>query len=72
MERRWISFEQAVEGELNSRTTYEVYTVKPGDTLWGIAEAKLGVGSRHPEIKRLNSLEDDTLHLGQRLQVPKQ
>jgi len=66
------TFRAAVEGELNSRTTYDVYTVKPGDTLWGIAEAKLGVGSRYPEIKRLNSLEDDTLHLGQILQVPKQ
>lgn len=30
------------------------YTIKPGDTLWGIAQAKLGSGARWEEIYKLN------------------
>lgn len=31
------------------------YTVGPGDTLWGIADKRLGDGSRYDEIERLNA-----------------
>ena len=30
------------------------YTVKPGDSLWEIAEAHLGDGNRYKEIAKLN------------------
>lgn len=49
----------------------ETYTVKKGDTLWGIAEAKLGNGARYPEIKTLNGLTSDTIKTGQVLKIPK-
>jgi LysM repeat protein len=51
--------------------TYETYTVAKGDTLWGIAAAKLGNGSRHPEIKALNGLASDAIAVGQKLKLPK-
>jgi hypothetical protein len=47
------------------------YTVKKGDTLWGIAAVKLGSGTRYPEIKVLNGLTSDTITIGQKLNIPK-
>lgn len=35
-------------------TSYTTYTIKQGDTLWGIAKKKLGSGSREREIYNLN------------------
>lgn len=52
--------------ELLDRT----YTVKKGDTLWGIAEEKLGYGRRFVEIKKLNGLSDDIIYPGQVLKLP--
>jgi LysM repeat protein len=49
---------------------YETNTVKKGDTLWGIAAAELGGGSRYPEIKARNGLDSDTLVTGQKLKIP--
>lgn len=46
------------------------YTVKAGDSLWGIAQSLLGDGSRYGEIKALNGLTGDTIHPGQVLRVP--
>jgi len=37
------------------------YTIRPGDTLWAIAQRELGNGSRHPEIARLNSIANPNL-----------
>jgi LysM repeat protein len=51
--------------------TNETYTVVKGDTLWGIADKKLGSGSRYPEIKSLNGLTGDTIHAGHVLKLPK-
>lgn len=49
----------------------EVYTVVKGDSLWAIAQKKLGSGARYPEIKVLNGLASDTIHAGQKLKIPK-
>lgn len=50
---------------------YYNYTVKKGDTLWNIANDLLGNGFRYKEIKSLNSLEKDTIYVGQTLKIPK-
>lgn len=51
----------------NSSTTY---TVKSGDTLWGIAERYLGSGSKYSELKSLNGLASDTIYPGQTIKIP--
>ena len=50
-----------------TETNYEVYTVKPGDTLYAIANR---YGVTVDEIKRLNNLTSNLLSVGQRLQIP--
>lgn len=48
---------------------FALYTVKPGDTLWGIAR-QLGVSVN--DLAALNNITDpDTLEAGQELRVPK-
>ncbi len=49
------------------------YVVKAGDSLWRIAEAKLGNGARYSEIAELNAgiiTDEDTLVVGMRLKLP--
>ena len=48
----------------------EVYTVVAGDTLWGIAQKKLGSGARWQEISKLNGLTSSTIVVGQKLKIP--
>ena len=50
---------------------YENYTVKVGDTLWGIAEKLLGSGTEYTKIKSLNNLNSDVIYKGQILKIPK-
>ena len=47
-----------------------VYTVKPGDTLWGISQLYLGTGKNYNEIQSINHLKDDTIHPGQTVLIP--
>ena len=47
-----------------------VYTVKSGDTLWGLSQKYLGSGQKYYEIQALNHLSDDTIHAGQTLLIP--
>ena len=48
--------------------------VEPGDTLWSIARARVGLeGDPRPyilELRELNGLETSELHAGQRLALP--
>lgn len=53
-----------------AETDETTYTVKKGDTLWGIATKMLGKGNRYPEIKALNGLKDNIIHTGQVLKIP--
>ncbi len=50
---------------------YTAYTVVKGDSLWGIAQNKLGSGARYPEIMSLNGLSSTTIYAGQVLKIPK-
>ena len=45
-------------------------TVKPGDSLWAIAERELGNGYRFGEIRTLNGLEGYVIYPGQVLRLP--
>ena len=46
------------------------YTVKKGDSLWGIAQDVLGSGSRFKEIQALNGLSSNMIKPGQVLKMP--
>ena len=46
------------------------YTVKSGDTLWGIAERLLGAGDRYVQLMSANGLKDATIYPGQVLTIP--
>lgn len=48
----------------------ESYEVKKGDTLWKIAELKMGSGFKWQEIKNLNNLKSETIEVGQKLNIP--
>ena len=64
-------FRAEVKAMLQPKTTSEtVYTVKKGDSLWKIAQEQLGNGARYTEIKALNNLKTDTIHVGQVLKIP--
>lgn len=43
------------------KATPKTYTVKPGDTLWAIAQRYLGNGARYPELAKLNNLSNPNL-----------
>ena len=51
-----------------TRSSYLAYVVKKGDTLYSIAR-KLNI--KINELKELNRLKDNTIHLGQELVLPK-
>ena len=46
------------------------YTVKKGDTLWGIAERMLGSGDRYIQIMSANNMVSTTIHPGEILVIP--
>lgn len=50
--------------------TYDMYTVKKGDSLWKIALEKLGSGSRYGEIMKLNNMESTMIYEGNILCIP--
>ena len=50
-----------------NETSYEVYTVENGDTLYAIANR---YGVTVDEIKKVNNLNSNLLSIGQKLQIP--
>jgi len=52
-------------------SSYDIYTVVKGDSLWKLAAKKLGSGSRYHELKELNGLTSDVIYAGQKLKIPK-
>lgn len=51
-------------------TDYITYTVKKGDSLWNIAKAYLGNGSKYTEIATLNNIKDNFIYAGLTLKIP--
>ena len=57
--------------ELCSKSTKTYYTVKKGDTLWGIAKKYYGNGSKYPTIAKANNIiNPDNIKVGQKLLIP--
>lgn len=53
----------------NSELQNGIYTVKRGDTLWGIAEKFYGNGSEYARIMKDNGLTSSFVQIGQRLKI---
>ncbi|MEL7147835.1 MAG: LysM peptidoglycan-binding domain-containing protein, partial [Bacteroidota bacterium] len=49
------------------RPAYEIYEVKPGDTLWGIAKQYEGVSAE--DITRWNNISNERIDIGQKLKI---
>ena len=52
-------------------TSYTVYTIQKGDTLWNISKKFLGKGNRYKEIMALNGLRTTGIKAGRTLKIPK-
>ncbi len=52
-------------------TSYTTYTVKKGDSLWGIAKKLLGSGNKYTQIQKANGLSGSLIKVGQKLKIPK-
>lgn len=61
---------EVVTEQSSPTSGYDTYTVKKGDTLWGIATKYLGNGAKYKEIMTLNSLTSTTIHTGLVLMIP--
>lgn len=59
-----------VATDTEQEPNYITYKVQRGDSLWSIAKANLGNGSRWTEIKALNNLTSNTIYPGQTLKLP--
>ncbi|MDD4510664.1 MAG: N-acetylmuramoyl-L-alanine amidase [Oscillospiraceae bacterium] len=67
----WVDMDAlAVVGAPSTGGNSATYTVKQGDTLWGIAATFLGSGARYPEIQAANGLTSDVIKTGQVLKIP--
>ena len=56
--------------DIAAASSARTHTVVRGDTLWGIAAAYLGDGSRYTEIMQRNGLRSVIIKIGQELQIP--
>lgn len=55
----------------HTKTEIRQYTVKSGDTLWGIAQKQLGAGKRYTEIASLNGINNpNSVPVGTVLKMP--
>ena len=63
----WVN---AADIGADSGAEQSVYTVVAGDSLWGIAQKRLGNGNRYKEIMTLNGLSSTVIRPGQKLKLP--
>lgn len=53
-------------------STGKTYTVKPGDSFWGIAQSQMGNGSLYQELAEYNGMKPtDTIYPGNVLKIPR-
>ncbi len=67
----WVDAADITNGASGTAVSQTVHTVARGDTLWDIAQNRLGNGSRYKEIMTLNGLKSTVLKVGQVLKLPK-
>ena len=67
---RLLCFDEAGKVVYAGSAAASTYTVQKGDSLWAIAEKRLGNGTRYNEIKKLNGLTSDVIYAGQVLKLP--
>lgn len=65
-----LKLSEVNEGAAVPEETTSTYTVVKGDTLWGIAQKKLGNGNRYKEIMELSDISSTTIYVGQVLILP--
>lgn len=77
LEKEGYNYDE-VQAEVNKLTkapasapVSNTYTVKSGDTLWAIAQSKLGNGARYKEIMTLNGKVNTIIRVGEVLKLPK-
>jgi len=58
------------EQTIAKKVARKSYSVQKDDTLWDIAEAKLGNGMRYKDIMTLNKLKSEDLYIGQKIELP--
>ena len=64
--------EPAPEPTPEPEPTYTTYTVKPGDSWWGIAQSQMGSGQKCEELAAYNgATTKTTIYAGQVLKIPK-
>ena len=63
----WVN---AADIGADSGAEQAAYTVVAGDSLWGIAQKRLGNGNRYKEIMTLNGLSSTVIRPGQKLKLP--
>lgn len=64
-----VEYESTVNSSTSSATSEKIYTVKKGDSLWGIAQKELGNGTRYTDIKKWNGLNSNMIYPGQKLKL---
>ena len=57
--------------DTSAKNTYYTYTVKAGDTLWGIASREMGSGHKYMDLMRFNKMTTVTIRPGDLIKIPK-
>lgn len=57
--------------DTSEQNTYYTYTVKTGDTLWGIASREMGSGTKYMDLMRFNKMTTITIRPGDLIKIPK-
>lgn len=67
----WVDYSEAVKPKPEPPANYITYTVKKGDTPWGIAQEYYGDGNQYKKIMAASGLKPDaTIYVGQELIIP--
>lgn len=66
--RKYVDYLMATKKE-EEFVNYKLYTVKSGDSWWGIAQSQLGDGNKYKELQKFNG-GAFSLHPGDKVKIP--